>query len=99
VENPYISFFSHWTFQQHLLNMKSENKFSKSTVSGKNPNYNFESKVGVYQLNPKVVLIREIQAKLTREDEVPFILNDERTTNTSFIYNPSYYWAPRAANG
>ena len=97
IENPYINFFNRWTFQQHLLTLNLENRILKEfSLRKKMSNYNFESK-GVYQLNPKVVISGNLKINREHEDNVPFVLTDERTTNTSFIHNPSYYWAPHAA--
>ncbi|MDE5439601.1 hypothetical protein KRE40_16665 [Elizabethkingia meningoseptica] len=97
VENPYISFFQPLDFSR--TNFKYEiNKqnFKRVQSPDKIQSFIFNSD-GVYRLSQRVVLSGRLQAERTTEDEVPYILNDERTTNSSFIYNPSYFWAPRAA--
>ena len=97
IENPYINFFQPLDFSTTSLNAEfGKQNFKRVQSPEKMSNYNFESK-GVYQLNPKVVISGNLKINREHEDNVPFVLTDERTTNTSFIHNPSYYWAPRAA--
>ncbi|OPC05914.1 hypothetical protein BAS10_13810 [Elizabethkingia meningoseptica] len=97
LENPYINFFQPLDFSATSLNTEFRKQQYKRVQSPeKTANYNFESK-GVYQLNSKVVLSGNLKINREQEQNVPFILTDERTTNTSFIYNPSYFWAPRGA--
>ncbi|MDX8570358.1 hypothetical protein OZ666_01605 [Elizabethkingia sp. HX QKY] len=97
VENPYISFFQPLDFSRTSFKYEgTKQNFKRVQSPDKIQSFIFNSE-GVYQLSRKVVLSGRLQAERTTEDEVPYILNDERTTNSSFIYNPSYFWAPRAA--
>ena len=97
VENPYISFFHPLDFSRTSFKYEgTKQNFKRVQSPDKIQSFIFNSE-GVYQLSRKVVLSGRLQAERTTEDEVPYILNDERTTNSSFIYNPSYFWAPRAA--
>ncbi|MDX8566447.1 hypothetical protein OZ668_00510 [Elizabethkingia sp. HX XZB] len=97
VGNPYISFFQPLDFSRTSFKYEgTKQNFKRVQSPDKIQSFIFNSE-GVYQLSRKVVLSGRLQAERTTEDEVPYILNDERTTNSSFIYNPSYFWAPRAA--
>lgn len=97
IDNPYISFsqpldFSETSFQYSTVKQNFKRVQSPETTGS----FIFHSE-GVYKLNSKIALSGRLQADKTAEDNVPYILNDERTTNSSFIYNPSYYWVPRTA--
>ncbi|CAI9684436.1 DUF6850 family outer membrane beta-barrel protein [Elizabethkingia anophelis] len=97
IENPYINFFQPLDFSQTGFKYEiNKQNFKRVQSPEKIQSFIFNSE-GVYELSRKVVLSGKLQAERTTEDEVPYILNDERTTNSSFIYNPSYFWAPRAA--
>ncbi|MCT3763421.1 DUF6850 family outer membrane beta-barrel protein [Elizabethkingia anophelis] len=97
IENPYINFFQPLDFSQTGFKYEiNKQNFKRVQSPEKIQSFIFNSE-GVYELSRKVVLSGKLQAERTTEDEVPYILNDERTTNSPFIYNPSYFWAPRAA--
>jgi len=97
IENPYINFFQPLDFSRTGFKYDiNKQNFKRVQSPEKIQSFIFNSE-GVYQLSRKVVLSGKLQAERTTEEEVPYILNDERTTNSSFIYNPSYFWAPRAA--
>ncbi|MDV3664427.1 hypothetical protein CMU51_10185 [Elizabethkingia anophelis] len=97
IENPYINFFQPLDFSRTGFKYEvNKQNFKRVQSPDKTQSFIFNSD-GVYQPSSKVVLSGKLQAERTTEDEVPYILNDERTTNSPFIYNPSYFWAPRAA--
>ncbi|REC49534.1 DUF6850 family outer membrane beta-barrel protein [Chryseobacterium pennipullorum] len=97
IENPYISFFQHLDFSRTSFQFSSTNQnFKRVQTPEKIGSFVFQSE-GAYKLNDKIALSGRLQADKTTEENVPYILSDERTTHSSFIYNPSYYWVPRAA--
>ncbi|MDR6546763.1 hypothetical protein J2810_002823 [Chryseobacterium rhizosphaerae] len=98
LENPYLSFFHPLDFSATSFNY-SVNKqgFKRVQSPEKSEGFNFNSQ-GVFQLSPKVALSGRLNAVREKEHAVPFILTEERTTNQSFIHNPSYFYAPRAAD-
>ena len=96
IDNPYLAFFqaldfSNTTFKYEYL----KQNFKRVQSPTEQGSFIFNSE-GVFKLNPKIVLSGNLSAERTVEKEVPNILTDERTTNTSFIHNPSYYWVPRS---
>lgn len=97
LNDPYISFFQPLDFSQTSFQFSTEKQnFKRVQTAEKTGSFTFQSE-GVYKLNNKIALSGRLYADKTTEDNVPYILNDERTTNSSFIYNPSYYWVPRSA--
>lgn len=97
IDNPYISFFQPLDFSETSFQYSTmKQNFKRVQSPEKTGSFIFHSE-GVYKLNSKIALSGRLQADKTAEDNVPYILNDERTTHSSFIYNPSYYWVPRTA--
>ncbi|ATN06204.1 hypothetical protein CRN76_12725 [Chryseobacterium indologenes] len=97
IDNPYLSFFKPLDFSQTSFQFSTlKQNFKRVQSPDKITSFNFRSE-GVYKLNSKIALSGRLMADKTAEDNVPYILSDERTTDASFIYNPSYYWAPRSA--
>ncbi|MGH1519151.1 DUF6850 family outer membrane beta-barrel protein [Chryseobacterium sp. JK1] len=97
INDPYISFFQPLDFSQTSFQFSTtKQNFKRVQTAEKTGDFTFQSE-GVYKLNNKIALSGRLYADKITEDNVPYILNDERTDSSSFIYNPSYYWAPRAA--
>ncbi|WP_353149427.1 DUF6850 family outer membrane beta-barrel protein [Chryseobacterium sp.] len=97
INDPYISFFQPLDFSQTSFQYSNtKQNFKRVQTPSETGSFIFQSE-GVYKLNDKIALSGRLQAEKTTEEDVPYILNDERTIHSSFIYNPSYYWAPRSA--
>ncbi|HBV14938.1 DUF6850 family outer membrane beta-barrel protein [Chryseobacterium carnipullorum] len=97
LNDPYISFFQPLDFSQTAFQYAAtQQNFKRVQTAEKIGSFTFQSE-GVYKLNDKIALSGKLQADKTTEENVPFILSDERTTHSSFMYNPSYYWVPRSA--
>lgn len=95
LENPYLSFFHPLDFSMTTFSYTvNKQNFKRVQSPEKSEAFNFNSQ-GVFQLSPKIALSGSLNAVREKEYAVPFILTDERTTNQSFIHNPSYYYAPR----
>ncbi|MCJ7932744.1 MAG: hypothetical protein MUW56_03670 [Chryseobacterium sp.] len=98
LENPYLSFFHPLDFSATSFNYSaSKQGFKRVQSPDKAEAFNFNSQ-GVFQLSPKIALSGRLNAIREKEHNVPFILTDERTTNQSFIHNPSYFYVPRPAD-
>lgn len=96
---PLYQFFQPLDFSQTGFKYEiNKQNFKRVQSPEKIQSFIFNSE-GVYELSREVVLSGKLQAERTTEDEVPYILNDERTTNSSFIYNPSYFGHPVLQSG
>ncbi|MBP1167647.1 hypothetical protein JOE44_004531 [Chryseobacterium sp. PvR013] len=97
INDPYISFFQPLDFSRTTFQYSStKQNFKRVQTPEETGSFTFLSE-GVYKLNNKIALSGRLKADKTTEDNVPYILSDERTNNSSFIYNPSYYWVSRSA--
>ena len=98
IAHPEVNFLNPLEFTEtNVFFEHNKLRFSRVQTPEESNQIGFGS-IGVFQLNPKLVLSGELKVVSENEKQVSFILTDERTTNQNFISNPSYFYAPRKSN-